>query len=117
MEQAWDYLIEVSITVDISELYCGELNTIGADQYVETNLAEWVLDAFGSHISENEDEPICFKYNGKKLTATFAFQICDDSEDEADSFVGYRINKYELPDGIKYCSHYAKAAELWEDCH
>lgn len=115
MEDAWDYSVEVSIVVDIFELYCGELNAIGADRYIEDNLVEWVLDVFGSYMEENS--PISFLYMGKKIKVTFTFEICDDSEADAESFVDYCINHYELPEGIKYCSHSKKATELWPDSH
>ena len=92
MEDAWDYNIDTQIVLDISELYKGDLNAIGADSYVEKVLTEWVYKSF-------------------------SFELCDDSKEEAESFVDYCIRTSPFPDGIRYFNHAREATETGADRH
>lgn len=117
MEDAWDYNIDTQIVLDISELYKGDLNAIGADSYVEKVLTEWVYKSFNIADWQQEDVPIEFMYTGSKVTVSFTFELCDDSKEEAESFVDYCIRTCPFPDGIRYFNHAREATETGTDSH
>lgn len=117
MDNAWDYEIKMGIVFDVSELYRGEFNVIGMDEYIERELKEWVYKSFNIADYQQEDVPINFEFCGKKLTVSFTFEICDDNQEEAESYADSCIDTESLPSGIAYCGHSREATEIGSDKH
>lgn len=117
MENAWDYNIDTQIVFDISALYNRDINTIGVESYVEKFLTEWVYKSFSISEWEQDDVPIEFMYTGSRVTASFSFELCDDSKEDAESFVDYCTKTCPLPDGIDYLNHAREASETGTDRH
>lgn len=117
MEDAWDYEVNVEIVFDVAELYGGDFNHIGVDQYIEKELTDWIYNSFNIADYIREDVLIDFRYCGKEVTASFAFEICDDSQEEAESYADSCIDTESLPEGIVYRVHRREAIEIGSDKH
>lgn len=109
MESAWVYNVKTEIVFDIS------LSIIGEE--VEKEITRWIYESFSIPEYIQEEVVVGFNYEGKKVTASFEFEICDDSKDEAESYADYCIRRITVPLGIKYCNHSREAKELYLDRH